>query len=42
MHKGRNLKKIIFISEALSAPFDEGIKNVAYSLHTQLAKKAKP
>lgn len=31
--------KILFITEALSAPFDEGIKNVAYSLHTQLERK---
>lgn len=39
----RNLKdgrKILFISEALSAPFDEGIKNVAFSLHNQLGIKA--
>ena len=35
----RGGKTILFISEALSAPFDEGMKNVAYSLHTQLAKK---
>ncbi len=32
-------KKIILISEALSAPFDEGIKNVAFSLHRQLEMK---
>lgn len=31
--------KILFISEALSAPFDEGIKNVTFSLYTQLKKK---
>lgn len=34
-------KKIILISEALSAPFDEGIKNVAFSLHKQLGVKIK-
>ena len=33
------MKKILFISEALSRPFDEGIKNVAFSLHTQLQTK---
>lgn len=32
-------KKILFISEALSAPFDEGIKNVALSIHKQLELK---
>ena len=31
--------KILFISEALSAPFDEGTKNLAFSLHRQLKKK---
>jgi glycosyltransferase involved in cell wall biosynthesis len=31
--------KILFISEALSAPFDEGIKNVAFSLYNELSKK---
>ena len=31
--------KIIFISEALSAPFDEGIKNVAFSIHKQLEQE---
>lgn len=30
--------KILFISEALSAPFDEGIKNVAFSIYDQLKK----
>jgi len=33
------VKKILFISEALSAPFDEGIKNVALSLHKHLRVK---
>ncbi len=32
-------KKIFFISEALSAPFDEGIKNIAFSLYRQLDMK---
>lgn len=32
--------KILFISEALSAPFDEGLKNVAFSLYAQLNKKS--
>ena len=32
--------KIFFISEALSAPFDEGLKNVAFSIYTQLNKKS--
>lgn len=31
--------KIFFISEGLSAPFDEGFKNVVYSLYKQLEKK---
>lgn len=31
--------KILFISEALSAPFDEGIKNVTLSLHKYLGVK---
>ncbi len=31
--------KIIFVSEALSAPFDEGIKNMTFSLHKQLQQK---
>jgi glycosyltransferase involved in cell wall biosynthesis len=31
--------KIFFISEALSHPFDEGIKNVAFSLHKHLKRK---
>jgi len=31
--------KILYISEALSAPFDEGIKNVALSVHKNLEKK---
>jgi len=31
--------RIIFISEALSAPFDEGIKNVAFSVHSHLKIK---
>ncbi len=32
-------KKMLFISEALSVPFDEGIKNVAFSIHKQLELK---
>jgi glycosyltransferase involved in cell wall biosynthesis len=32
--------RIIFISEALSHPFDEGIKNVAFSLYKQLGMKS--
>ena len=32
-------KKILLISEALSAPFDEGVKNVVLSLHRHLEKK---
>ncbi len=40
IHGDRDVKKILFISEALSAPFDEGIKNVAFSLHIQLGIKA--
>ena len=32
--------KILFISEALSAPFDEGTKNIAYSLYNQLKRKS--
>ena len=31
--------KFLFISEGLSAPFDEGLKNIVFSLHNQLAKK---
>jgi glycosyltransferase involved in cell wall biosynthesis len=31
--------KILFISEVWSEPFDEGIKNVAYSLHRELEKR---
>lgn len=31
--------KLLFISEALSAPFDEGTKNLAFSLHSQLKEK---
>ncbi len=31
--------KILYISEALSHPFDEGIKNVAFSLHKHLRKR---
>jgi len=38
MQKLANVKKILFISEALSAPFDEGIKNVAFSIHQQIEK----
>jgi glycosyltransferase involved in cell wall biosynthesis len=34
------IKKILLISEALSAPFDEGIKNVAFSLYSQLKMKS--
>lgn len=33
------LNKILFISEALSIPFDEGIKNIAFSLHKYLKIK---
>jgi glycosyltransferase involved in cell wall biosynthesis len=33
--------KIFFISESLSAPFDEGIKNVAFSMHQQLEDKTR-
>ena len=40
MPDNQKIKKILYISEALSAPFDEGIKNVAYSLHKQLGGKA--
>lgn len=40
MQASKDLKKILFISEALSAPFDEGIKNVAFSIQQQLEKKA--
>lgn len=36
MNKNAKEKKILFISEVLSTPFDEGIKNVAFSLHKQL------
>lgn len=36
MHKNAKEKKIFFISEVLSIPFDEGIKNVALSLYKQL------
>ncbi len=32
-------KKILFITEILSVPFDEGMKNVAFSLHKNLAKR---
>lgn len=32
-------KKILLISEFFSAPFDEGLKNVAFSLHNHLEKK---
>jgi glycosyltransferase involved in cell wall biosynthesis len=39
MQELRNANKYLFISEALSAPFDEGIKNVAFSLHKQLKIK---
>ena len=39
MQNNKRKKKILFISEALSAPFDEGIKNVTYSLHKQFQKK---
>lgn len=31
--------RYLFISEALSAPFDEGIKNVAFSIYSQLKVK---
>lgn len=33
------MKKIMLISEALSAPFDEGFKNVVFSLHKQFEDK---
>jgi len=39
MTKINSKKKYLFISEALSAPFDEGIKNVALSLHEQLGAR---
>jgi len=39
MADNRRANKILFISEALSAPFDEGIKNVAFSIHKQLELK---
>ena len=39
MHRKVDVKKILFISEALSAPFDEGIKNVAFSLYNSLKIK---
>jgi glycosyltransferase involved in cell wall biosynthesis len=32
-------KKIFLISEALSFPFDEGFKNITFSLYNQLVKK---
>lgn len=32
-------EKILFISEALSAPFDEGIKKLTFSLVEQLTTK---
>ncbi|RJQ56187.1 MAG: glycosyltransferase [Nitrospiraceae bacterium] len=35
-----NGKKILMISEALSAPFDEGIKNVAFSLYTHVKSRS--
>lgn len=31
--------KIFFIAEGLSAPFDEGFKNITFSLYNQLVKK---
>jgi glycosyltransferase involved in cell wall biosynthesis len=31
--------KMLFISEALSAPFDEGVKKIAYSLYKQFRKR---
>lgn len=31
--------KILFITEILSMPFDEGMKNVAFSLHKNIARK---
>lgn len=36
----RNKKRICFISEVLSVPFDEGMKNVAFSLYKQLNEVA--
>jgi glycosyltransferase involved in cell wall biosynthesis len=33
------MKKILFITEALSAPFDEGIENIALSIHKHLEVK---
>lgn len=39
MADNQKVKKVLFISEALSAPFDEGIKNVAFSIHKQLNVK---
>jgi glycosyltransferase involved in cell wall biosynthesis len=36
----KSRKKILMISEALSAPFDEGIKNVAFSLYKHLKTKS--
>jgi len=34
-----NTERILFISEVLSQPFDEGMKNVASSLHKSLARR---
>jgi len=34
----RNTTKMLLITEILSKPFDEGMKNVAYSLHKHLKK----
>ena len=39
MQKHKDAKKILLISEVLSAPFDEGIRNLAYSVHKQLHLK---
>ncbi len=39
MQECRDVGKIIFISEALSSPFDEGIKNVAFSIYKQFAMR---
>jgi glycosyltransferase involved in cell wall biosynthesis len=34
-----NTKRILFITETLSMPFDEGMKNVAFSIHKSLSKR---
>jgi|Deesub1362A_J573_1020465.scaffolds.fasta_scaffold00252_43 glycosyltransferase involved in cell wall biosynthesis len=38
-HKMDKTRKMLFVTEVLSMPFDEGMRNVAYSLHKNLAKK---